>query len=706
MATLIDFSWTLSQLPEGLTALSQKSDLINKQQSNLGVLPCLAESEIAEVGLWMEWAGEQIGVEVESVECMLPKVNAMLNRVAPAVIRLGDSEQAVFLLLLKSHAGYSRLLTPDLRVRRCRTERLRDALCQRYEAPIAVEIDRFLTEAHVPEKDSKRVRSLMLEEQLANQRIAGCWLLRLPPSAPFWQQMTEAALPKRIVAILTVFVTLYLLEVGSWGFIGQAALQGRLDFGWLSAWMLLILTLIPLHLLADSLDRFFSLDFGRILKKRLLHGALMLELDYIKQRGAGQLLGQVLESQALESLALNGGFSVLVAMIELVLAVMILANGAVGYTHGLTLLLSILGCLGLCGHYFSRLRLSTQMRLNMTYELVERMVGHRTCLAQEPADRREREQDQRLNEYLGIIEGADRAALPIFGAVSRAWLLVSLFGLAPAFIEGNVASESLAISLGGILLASRALASFTGGLNAIGRAMIAWENVQTFFQGSIAQPSRFYLSRKSSASPVSQSPIINGQQLSYQYPGTANKVLQGLDLKIHHGDRILLQGESGGGKSTLAALLTGLRTPDSGILLLNSLDYYTLGSAWQRLISAAPQFHENHILSGTLAFNLLMGRNWPPSEDELEQARRLCVDLGLGDLLDRMPSGLKQMVGETGWQLSHGERSRIFLARALLQNSQLTILDESFAALDPESLQICLDTTFARAGSLLVIAHP
>ena len=101
-----------------------------------------------------------------------------------------------------------------------------------------------------------------------------------------------------------------------------------------------------------------------------------------------------------------------------------------------------------------------------------------------------------------------------------------------------------------------------------------------------------------------------------------------------------------------------------------------------------------------------MGRNWPASDEELRDAEELCVELGLGDLLQRMPSGMMQTIGETGWQLSHGERSRISLARALLQNAQLTILDESFAALDPETLKICLDCAFRRAQTLVVIAHP
>jgi ATP-binding cassette, subfamily B, bacterial len=64
------------------------------------------------------------------------------------------------------------------------------------------------------------------------------------------------------------------------------------------------------------------------------------------------------------------------------------------------------------------------------------------------------------------------------------------------------------------------------------------------------------------------------------------------------------------------------------------------------------------------------------------------------------------MVGETGWQLSQGERSRMYVARALLQGSDLVILDESFAALDPETLRESLTCVLRRAKSLMLVAHP
>ncbi|MGI9073307.1 MAG: ATP-binding cassette domain-containing protein [Bryobacteraceae bacterium] len=201
--------------------------------------------------------------------------------------------------------------------------------------------------------------------------------------------------------------------------------------------------------------------------------------------------------------------------------------------------------------------------------------------------------------------------------------------------------------------------------------------------------------------------VIEADRLTYRYRKEGNPALQACSLVIRKGDRILVEGPSGGGKTTFASLLCGMRQADSGLLLTNGLDMHTLGTdRWRERIAAAPQFHDNHILTETLAFNLLMGRRWPPSAPDMLEAESLCRKLGLGDLLDTMPSGILQMVGEGGWQLSHGERSRVYIARALLGRADLVILDESFAALDPENLRLALECTLERAPTLMVIAHP
>ncbi|HEY6477959.1 MAG TPA: ATP-binding cassette domain-containing protein, partial [Polyangia bacterium] len=207
--------------------------------------------------------------------------------------------------------------------------------------------------------------------------------------------------------------------------------------------------------------------------------------------------------------------------------------------------------------------------------------------------------------------------------------------------------------------------------------------------------------------PAAGDPLIEARDLGFRYPGRAESVLDACAFEIRRGDRVLLEGPSGGGKSTLGALLCGLREPTAGTLWLDGVAGSALGlERWRARIGAAPQFHENHVFSASLLFNLLLGRAWPPRREEVVEAEAICRELDLGPLLARMPSGLEQLCGESGWQLSHGERGRLFIARSLLQPLEARVLDESFAALDPETLERALACVLRRADTLLVIAHP
>jgi ATP-binding cassette subfamily B protein len=127
---------------------------------------------------------------------------------------------------------------------------------------------------------------------------------------------------------------------------------------------------------------------------------------------------------------------------------------------------------------------------------------------------------------------------------------------------------------------------------------------------------------------------------------------------------------------------------------------------WRQRVVLVPQFHDNRLFMGSFAFNLLMGREWPPSSKALQEAEEVCEALGLGELLDRMPGRLSQPVGETGWRLSHGEQTRVFIARAVLQRPEVMILDESLAALDTANLTRVLGFLREQPSALVAIAHP
>jgi ATP-binding cassette, subfamily B, bacterial len=182
-------------------------------------------------------------------------------------------------------------------------------------------------------------------------------------------------------------------------------------------------------------------------------------------------------------------------------------------------------------------------------------------------------------------------------------------------------------------------------------------------------------------------------------------VFEGVSASVRQGERVLIEGPSGAGKSTMLAIMAGLRPADGGEVTWSAVPDGAGGHRPPRVI-AVPQFHRNHVFTGTVSFNVLMGRGWPAHAVDERMAEDICRELGLGPLLDRMPSGMGQMLGETGWRLSHGERSRIFIARALAQQPDVLLLDESLTALDAQTTHDCVDAIMSRCPTVVLVAHP
>jgi ATP-binding cassette subfamily B protein len=424
----------------------------------------------------------------------------------------------------------------------------------------------------------------------------------------------------------------------------------------------------------------------------------------VRQLGVGSLLAVTNESHGVDALALGVGFTLLTGAFDLVGAAALLAAGpGGGWVVGLFALYLAAVALAARRADVARRR-ATDARLGLANDLLAKMVGQRTRVAQQGPEHWHAGEDEALAAYGAAARASDLAEMPL-EAAAQGWTLVGFCALAPAVL-GQASAPTLFVGIAGLLLSSQALQTFAHALVSIVHLSTAWATVGRLFRAARAEadaePAAGAVARAGDGAP-----LVNVVGVTYRYAPERRPVLDECSLRIDEGDRLLVRGPSGGGKSTLAAVVTGLRRPSAGLVMVGGLDQHSLGpEARHRFVASAPQFHENHIFANTLAFNLLMGRRWPPMPGDLEECEKLCRELGLGALIERMPAGLHQLVGETGWQLSHGEKSRIYLARALLQGAKLVVLDESFGALDPETLEVCVATAVRRAPSLMVIAHP
>jgi ATP-binding cassette, subfamily B, bacterial len=702
-----EFWWPIDRLGEAIETVAKDARLTRgKIVHALRITDDVSSGSWRALSTWIDWASNRLGVEAVEIETPVVDIEDMLATAGPAIVFHSTGRDRGFFVLTRRRGNRPKLLDREKRIRDCPVGGLRALLAAPFEAPLRPEFERLMEFAEVGPGRREGVARAMLRDRLATTQLRGAIMFRLPSGAPVLRQLSQLGTWRLLIPAFALFVLLYALEIGSWRLIGSGALEGRLDLGWLAAWAMILVTMVPARVTAGWLEARFALTVGRIMKARLLAGALALRPDVIKRSGVGQMIGRVIEAQALESLSLSGGVAIVTAIIELTVASWVLAHGAAPTLQLGLLAVFTATALSVGLVYYRRFRAWSLARTTMTNDLIEVMVGHRTRVVQDRPERREAYDDAMLDDYVSSSADMDRISVFAMSALPSAWIAAGLLALLPALGSETPPSPAmLAISVGGLLLGQRGFGAINGALASVARAAAAWGQIHMIFRAARDQPHDAPFVPDNLAGQRNSTPVIDGDGLRFAYD-TGAKVIDDASIVIKCGDRILIEGPSGGGKSTLAALLTGLEQPEAGLLLLHGLDRATLGEAWHRFVTAAPQFHDNHILSESLAFNLLMGRAWPPSDDDLAAAKTLCEELALGDLIDRMPNGLHQRVGETGWQLSHGERSRIFLARALLQDASLTIMDESFAALDPETLTRCLETAMARAKTLVVVAHP
>lgn len=342
-----------------------------------------------------------------------------------------------------------------------------------------------------------------------------------------------------------------------------------------------------------------------------------------------------------------------------------------------------------------------RIRGEMYSATLDGIYGIAELLAFNQADRHKEELDLLTTRFY---DAQHKAAWASGFTASLSTMLANLSVIAlfltavPIVRSGELGGVDLAVLVLANLASYEAVFALPAAYQELNRDLASAERIFDLVDELPASPPQPYQEARDISSPSE----IEFRDLSYTYPGRFDPALIDISLTLHSGQSTAIVGPSGSGKTTLVETLLLLRPSYEGEIFIDGQELRSLDPvAARRMFSVVPQ--EPFLFHSTIRENLLLAS---PDADDLQLIRS--IELAqLDDFIDTLPAGLDTLVGEHGYQLSAGERQRVSIARAILKDAPLFIMDEAASHLDPETesrLQRSL-APILKTRSSLVVSH-